>query len=659
MSDKFPNTCFERPTSCDYYDGVSKGKIESGKSLNSNLLALATEVDRVAEKIDSCGSCGDGVVSGTTSTSSDTDVTVTTPIQCISNPSSGIVGTPYSINVTPGTRSSSVEYDFSGSVPGDCEILRFRIEIEDESGRIIKSSSNVKDFVNLNPNQLPAYLNSEVIINTEAGAQTISGRTRIGNEDTSYTGNFTSIAERYSAPEKQSDLNTIFDSKICDLETRLASYMGSDILNLVNELRAEVESLRNQLSDAGKLSVSYQNRCDDCDPGTVTKTLSEALSEAADCCCDNNAAIQSNKNQIGVVQNQFQTINTGTTTTTNTGTGTTTSSTTYVRYCGDNGCTRVASGDVPNGVTIYEDSDTNCGGNCPGTTNPTPGDCEVVVQWDYVDVSCGFSINTVNARLNELISTVTTSNPDFLLTNGGNYNSDLPSDVCGIKVKITCASGAQTEYGITESTTAASDWIIANCPCVIEPETDPCININAYIIKDSTGTELVFTSTDSSHEIIPSTVEKPLPGQTITVDLTVILEDGTECDTTISHTEPETASTDLCEGVTCDGCRECLEGECGFLIEGVLYTNKIEATERCREILGDNATYNVTNCQCEEGEIIDPCEGGNTNGTCCVNGTCNPGTSICQEQCTEEAQGAGTVYWTENGTCEGDIPCQI
>lgn len=427
-----PSTCFERPTSCDYYDGKSVGDLlEKGKSLNSNLESLAEKVVSIEKNCPKCGV----PTNVTKDTSVDSEVLISSDIRCGEVRSSGNVGNPYSIEVTPSESSTTINYDFTDSIPSDCEVLRSSVFVENNSGNVVKRSSNIKDYINLQPKDFPAYVTSDIIINTDNGAETITGRTRISNENTSYVGDFKSSPKSYNKPTNQEEVNTLFDDKICDIEGRLNSYIGSDILQLVNELKSKVESLEERLSDIGSLVVSYQNECDECNPGTITESLSAALKKAADCCCDNKAEIQNNNNSISVIEGQYQTINTptGTGGGIDTGGDNTGDQDKLVYTCrevsvGTGGCTTgpceekvkrcvQVSETTLSSTEVNYGTDNTCGGGCDNNTNL----CEQYFLEDLViigPISYDESNNTVSYTIESTGSvpgiSITTSPNSFI-----------------------------------------------------------------------------------------------------------------------------------------------------------------------------------------------------------------------------------------------------
>ena len=411
-----PN-CFPTRDNCWFYTGSSNSElnIEQGDSGKKVVETLIEEVSSLKEKSDSCGKCGSGTSTSNTSDSNiDSNISLVSPVTCGgTSTDSRKSSNPVSIKTVPTTTGVNVEYDVETIIPEGARVISSRICVDGTkngyASRIAESSSTVGAF-RLSPDNFDANLDIDVRFQTEAGEEQYKGVFPLspkGQEDSVFLNGGTA---NNKVANTQQEANTTFDNCIKDINSQLRAINESNIVNEFYKLRNRIEELESRLADISNESITFSDSCDECSNGTVTKTLKEALSDAASCCCETKQSVRTVTNTVATVRQQVQnipttinTISTGTgggTTITNPPTGST-----NVFTCVEGECKSVPENQV-NGVNYG--SDNTCGGGCGDTTSNI---CEQYSEGPFTidNISFNETNSTVSYNVTGTVSGATVS----------------------------------------------------------------------------------------------------------------------------------------------------------------------------------------------------------------------------------------------------------
>ena len=589
-------TCFPTPDDCTYYTGPSNEElgIEQGASVKT---VLTKVIDQISKNSECNKGCSTGTSTTSKTTNTDKDVDLETPLRCGEGTSAaqrtGKSSAPVNVKTIPTKTGFNIDYNLEDLVPKGATILESRVRIDGkEDGytqRLSESSDCVGSF-RLSPDNFDANMSIDLRYSTEFGEESYSGLIPLSaceSDDNTYlTGG--STTRRTS--NTQSDANSIFDNCIVDLQSQINSLTSNDIWGEFLKLRNRITELESQLEDVGNLKISYTDNCDDCDKGTVTRTLSEAFNKSATCCCETKSTVDKITRTVSQQQTQINNIPTvinnpiNPTTPTNPGTPTnpTPPEVVLVEVCRSGACIQVSrsqmiEGDVelPNGCDT-----TNC-----GEGNPCQGvESRASFTWNFDVDSKTYTIEVSN-------------------TSG---------------IGLSFSQSGTFEYGesITQIVTFddGCSFSISN----IAPDNPGCGSIICRYVNQVVN--------ENCECVCPSIVCGN--NETLDPETCVCVCDISSCPEgqifDSENCECITDNTDPCEGVSCEGCFSCFQTtsgpECKILFNSKSFSSVAEASQECQNINGSGWGYNPSSCSCTQ--LIVQCGSFGSLSECSQNTDC-------------------------------------
>jgi hypothetical protein len=458
------SNCFEKPNNCIYHAGKSEGVVKQGSSQAIVNEELGKELNRVANKVDSCSFCSGGTSNSSSSDVSTNSVVNSNPIRC--NVAGSFSETAkIKVETIPDANGVGVVYDLTDALP-EGKVISSRTCVEGKVGgedRILTESDSLRSSFSLKPNQFPATLDVSTRVMTDSGEKVITGRTPLdsnGKADTPIV-EIKSIGR--DATNFQSDVNKVFDDKLCSLESKVDSVYSSSLFAEIEALKLQVASLQTTLANVSNLKVTYQDNCDDCGGGTTTSTLGAALTSINQKACTNAAGVLENRSTGTSLTDRYNSI--PVTLNALSGAYTTPGGTiTYPNTTGGGGGGGSTDGN---------------GGDDGGTT-PTTITCPITITY-YNRKNCGGNIlSEVQSALTAEIGTI---DPNFTLVWKSDRSGTIstPSVCPGMNFTVTCGENTSPLISALQTTVptavqSARDFVASNCECDVDTQDTDCGN---------------------------------------------------------------------------------------------------------------------------------------------------------------------------------------
>lgn len=311
-------TCFSSTSDkCVEYTGQTNPNlgVSQGDTVAKTLDRVVDEVDIIKERLNACGICGDGVVNDNTVVTNTDSLPTTSSLSCLTSTQGFDANCNFTVDVDP--KADSVAVNFSvNNIPSDAQVLSSRVIVsgnKDGYPTVLADTKNMQSGLTLRPDAFPATIDSEVKIQTATGERLLRTSQILSPVKSTNVNPYAVNIAGSTQPNTQTEVNSVFDDRICNLQNSLSAVTNSsnetlgssNVFQSINALLARIESLETQLANIGALSVVYTNSCTDACATGDSVTLATALEDLSTCCCANSSGLKTTNGEVVRLGNEI------------------------------------------------------------------------------------------------------------------------------------------------------------------------------------------------------------------------------------------------------------------------------------------------------------------------------------------------------------------